>query len=274
MPEAIEVYLSAEAIRPLVINKVISDAYSTPNSRYGDSKIINKLGPEYKKFTESYPISVKDVKVKGKFMYWTFTDNWSMFCTFGMSGQWSPNVSKHPCFVFEFTDGSKVYFNDTRHFGTIKFSSNPKELNHKLNELGWDAFQTPYQEHKKIILSKLRSNKPIGQILMDQSVFAGVGNYIRAEALYLSKISPWRSSNSLSESEIDSLCNSIVHVMNESYKYQGATIQTYKTAYGEDGNFSNFFKVYGRKADPLGNSIITENTPEGRTIHWCPSIQQ
>ena len=107
---------------------------------------------------------------------------------------------------------------------------------------------------------------------MDQGIFAGVGNYIRAEALYLSKLSPFRPASKLSEDEVHNLCQHIVDVMEESYKYQGATIQTYKTAYGEEGRYSSLFKVYGQKSDPLGNKIIKQDSG-GRTIHWCPSIQ-
>jgi formamidopyrimidine-DNA glycosylase len=65
----------------------------------------------------------------------------------------------------------------------------------------------------------------------------------------------------------------LVDVMKESYKYQGATILTYKDAYGAEGKYSSCFKVYGQKTDPLGNKIVTEETPDKRTIHWCPTIQ-
>ena len=73
--------------------------------------------------------------------------------------------------------------------------------------------------------------------------------------------------------EIKALGQAIVDVMQESYQYQGATIHTYKTVYGEEGNYSTLFKVYGQKQDPLGNKIIKQQTPDKRTIHWCPDIQ-
>ena len=124
------------------------------------------------------------------------------------------------------------------------------------------------------IINKLKSSrKCIGEMLMNQEIFSGIGNYIRAEALYLSKISPWRQSSLLTKEEIINLCQSVVYVMNESYNHQGATILTYKTAYGAEGKYSSCFKVYGKKTDPLGNLIIKENTPDKRAIHWCPAVQ-
>jgi DNA-formamidopyrimidine glycosylase len=266
IPEGVEVKLSAELIRPLVIGKT-----TTVFSMYGRYQKDNPEGLN----TFKDKSQVLDVKTKGKFMYWTFENEWYMFCTFGMSGQWSPTKGKHPALGIEFTDGSEVWFNDPRHFGTIKFVRGKDKLNKKLYELGWDPLTQERAVHQPYVTSVIQlSNKPIGQILMDQKVFAGVGNYIRAEALYQVKLSPWRRGNMLTKSEIEALCIALIEVMQESYQHQGATISTYATPYGDEGKYSGLFKVYGQKQDPLGNPIIKEETPEGRTIHWCPMIQK
>ena len=225
-------------------------------------------------------VKVTDVNVKGKFMYWTFNNNWHMFSTFGMTGQWSPKEGKHPCFGFYLGESplesfETMFFNDPRHFGTIKFTSSKQELQDKLNDLGWDPLQQKVENYTNYLNSKIRnSDKSISQLLMDQTIFAGVGNYIKSEALYASALSPWRAGNSLTEADIDNLCQNIINVMETSYKYQGATIQTYKTAFGAEGKYSSCFKVYGQKSDPLGNKIIKEETPDKRTTHWCPAIQK
>ncbi|CAM6003616.1 unnamed protein product [Sphagnum balticum] len=90
-----------------------------------------------------------------------------------------------------------MVFNDPRHFGTIKFTHKKADLDAKLKELGWDPLAYPYDTHERFITSRLASakyaNKTIGEVLMNQSLFAGVGNYIRAEALYEAGISPWRA---------------------------------------------------------------------------------
>jgi formamidopyrimidine-DNA glycosylase len=271
-------------IKPLVVDHYLAKIYIGEKSRYA------KTSPEgCKAFEDSfreltdigYMVSkciITNVQSKGKFMYWTFDNGWYMLCTFGMTGQWSPDAGKHVCLKMRLYDAagnqSYIHFNDPRHFGTIKFTNSRQELVDKLNELGWDPLQNKLSDYSNFLINKLsNSKKPIGQIMMEQNVFAGVGNYIRAEALYLAKISPWRLGNQLSKTEITNLCQSCIDVMEESYKYQGATIQTYKTAFGAEGKYSSCFKVYGKKKDPLGNKIIKEDTPEGRTIHWCPTIQ-
>jgi formamidopyrimidine-DNA glycosylase len=213
-------------------------------------------------------------------MYWTFSNGWYLLNTFGMTGQWSPAKGKHSCFGIrhgksQILDNQHIYFNDPRHFGTIKFTNNKKYLYDKLNELGWDPLADGISDSNiNWIKNKLsNSKKNIGVLLMDQGLFCGVGNYIRAESLYRSKISPWCLACNLTNEEIVNLCQSVVYVMQESYDHQGATILTYKDAYGAEGKYSGCFKVYGKKEDPLGRKVIKEKTPDGRTIHWCPEIQ-
>lgn len=278
IPEGVEVKISSELVSSIVKDRFVRSVGTYPSSRYASSDPEGY--PEFQNSVEPFKqVRILEVKNKGKFMYWSFSNDWYMMCTFGMSGQWSPDMGKHPCFHLEHTDinesdHKKIYFNDPRHFGTIKFVRGRKELSTKLTELGWDPLQDDLGTWLKYLTNLVRkSDKPIGQLLMDQTAFAGVGNYIRAEALYLAKISPWRIGKKLSVDEIKTLCESIVSVMQESYAYQGATIHTYKDSYGNEGRYSSCFKVYGQKKDPLGNVIVKEATPEGRSIHWCPSVQ-
>jgi formamidopyrimidine-DNA glycosylase len=267
LPEGVEVRLSAEVIRPLVVGKTTAVYHMSGRYQTSNPEGLDEFRDKSK---------VLNVQTKGKFMYWTFDGEWYMFNTFGMSGQWSTKKGKHPALGIEFIDGSEVYFNDPRHFGTIKFVHGKDKLDKKLETLGWDPlhYGSIPVYHTLIPFQLQDSKKTIGEVLMDQSVFAGVGNYIRAEALYLSKMSPWRKANSLTANEIVDLMDNITMVMRDSYTHQGATILTYKDPFGLEGRYSSCFKVYRQKQDPLGNPIIKETTPEGRTIHWCPAIQK
>ena len=277
MPEGPEVKLSADLIRPLVVGKRVINAFPGNRSRYATSPPDGF--PSFLETISKEVVKVIEVNVRGKFMYWKFSNGWYLMNSFGMSGQWSPKEGKHPSFGFYFSDNaptieSTIYFNDPRHFGNVKFTNSEKEVNKKLEELGWDPLEMPLDKNLKWITFQLgKSSKSIAEALMDQGLFSGVGNYIRAEALYACKLSPWRKANQLSQDEIKTLCQAIVDVMQESYKHQGATIHTYKTAYGEEGKYSTLFKVYGQKKDPLGHKIVKQQTPDKRTIHWCPDIQ-
>lgn len=277
MPEGVEVKLSADLIKPLLVNEFVATVEFPKTSRY---HINPPEGFNAWNQAEKESHKIKDIATKGKFMYWTFENDWYMFSTFGMTGQWSPAPGKHVCAgmtLVEYRDDpgvSSMYFNDPRHFGTLKFVQGKANLMDKLGELGWDPLQRSLEEYDKFIHGQIHvAKKPIGDVLMDQGVFAGVGNYIRAEALYLAKISPWRPCHTLVADEINRIQQALVDVMKDSYKHQGATILTYKDAYGAEGKYASCFKVYGQKKDPLGNEIKKETMPDGRTIHWSPAVQ-
>ena len=57
-----------------------------------------------------------------------------------------------------------------------------------------------------------KTNKKIVAFIMEQNKFAGIGNYIKNEALYLARIDPHRSCNDLNEKEIEELFNNIIFV--------------------------------------------------------------
>ena len=60
----------------------------------------------------------------------------------------------------------------------------------------------------------------ITKVLMDQSIIAGVGNYIKADSLWLAKISPHKTVADLTDGELAILNRSIKKVIRESYERQ------------------------------------------------------
>ena len=114
----------------------------------------------------------------------------------------------------------------------------------------------------------------ITKALMDQTVIAGVGNYIKAESLWLSAINPIRTIGDIADGELILLNKAIKEVMRTSYKHGGATFLTHKNFSGEKGDYSSRFLCYNRKLDAEGNKVIKTPTPDGRTTHWAPDRQK
>ena len=59
-----------------------------------------------------------------------------------------------------------------------------------------------YENFEKIIKNKRVSEKTLPEVLMNQKKISGVGNYLKSEILYASKISPYRLIKDLTDSEI------------------------------------------------------------------------
>jgi len=64
-----------------------------------------------------------------------------------------------------------------------------------------------------------RSRSPIGTLLMNQSVIAGVGNVYRSEVLHLLNIHPERKGNTFSRNEFDQMWTLIVDLLKIGKRY-------------------------------------------------------
>ena len=64
-----------------------------------------------------------------------------------------------------------------------------------------------------------RTNSPIGTILMNQNIIAGVGNVYRSEILHLLNIHPERKANTLTRSEFDALWTLTVDLLRIGKRY-------------------------------------------------------
>jgi len=226
-----------------------------------------------KEISNHFPLSIVGCGVHGKFIYFICNNEWSIWNTLGMTGYWSPEKQKHSRLKFVLNDG-EIYFNDMRNFGTIKFVRGKFNLIQKLESLGVDMLSNPPTD--EVFITKLRKkpNWSLAKVLMDQSIISGVGNYIKADALWLSKLSPKRKVSDCTSSQLAFLNTNIQSVMRSSYESGGATIQSYKNFNGDIGGYTEKMLVYGRKTDLHGNEVIKEQTDDGRTTHWVPSIQK
>lgn len=218
-----------------------------------------------------------NVRCGGKVIVLDFETDVSAVSTLGMSGLWSRADHKHAalrlgCELPPTRGIMPVYFVDQRRFGNFKVMAT-REATSKLDELGWDALAEPETYGKALIaLDRCKQTKQISEILLDQSIFAGVGNYIRSEALRRALLSPWRTLISLSMQDKILLCEVIKRIMQESYNAGGAQLRDYRV---DDvaPSFQFLLWVYGRTFDPNGNRVERTKANDGRTVWWCPSVQ-
>ncbi len=215
--------------------------------------------------------NLKSVNCKGKFIWFEFEDV-IMFNTLGMTGNWSKNKTKHSRLSFHFSDNENLYFNDIRNFGTVHVKSN-NDLVKKLKSIGPDMLSNP--PDSKDFIDRLRryNLKNICSVLMNQKVISGIGNYIKAESLWYSRINPHSAIKDLTDNNLEMLYKAILFVIRKSYAKQGASIKDYYTFDQEQGTAVSGFVVYGRKKDYNGHSVIKEETLDKRTTHWVKERQ-
>ena len=284
MPEGPELRASADHLNKVLLGRRIINSFPMRSGRYA-SKPPGGHEEFLKNFDVFGPPTVSSINVRGKFMYWTLQfandeDVWSLWITYGMSGQWTFVNSKHGAYGIYFNESGDpagthkiLYFSDPRHFGTLKFVRGRKALEKKLSTLGPDMLSDPptAEIFAERILKK--PSRTICEALMDQSTISGVGNYIKSEALYRAKILPTRQVTQMSPYEYVMLCKSVTDVCKEAYESRGSTISTYRNVDDAPGTGQFAFRVYGRDVDPLGNAVNHGQTPDGRTSWWVENVQ-
>lgn len=265
MPEGAEVKIIAEGLAKLVGNRKILEIKPI-SGRYSKNQIP---GLEILQ----YPQKVTGIGVKGKLIFWMLENDMYVLNTLAMTGGWGGTPVKHSRVQFSFDSGDPVYFNDPRNFGTIKIIKGRNNFIQKLDSMGPDMLSENVSDDLFSFCIRSKKSKTICEALMDQATVCGVGNYVKAEALYSSKISPYRTVDSLKDEELSLLNSSIKAVLRQAYADQGASIRDYKKTDGSAGQATLRFKVYGKKSTPEGNTVIKSETPDGRTTHWCPDVQ-
>lgn len=264
MPESPECRRTAEELNDLLCGKQLTDI-AVRSGRYHRHDEPDGLS----KLKTCFPVRVEKVDVKGKFIWFELSNGVSIWNTLGMSGRWTLDSTKHSHVSFQ-ADDTTIYFDDVRNFGTLKVCFDGKELKKKLKSLGpdiLDAKTTLEDLDERLKLDKLKK-KTIVEALMNQTIISGVGNYIKAEALFEARISPHRLCKSLSEDDRRRICEAVVSIAKQSYDSCGVSIRDYISPTGNKGTFK--LKVYGK----TGKGVVSEATNDGRTTYWMPEIQK
>jgi len=122
-----------------------------------------------------------------------------------------------------------------------------------------------------------RSQAPVGQLLMDQGVIAGIGNVYRAELLYRHRVNPLRPGRDMAPECWLAMWSDLVVLMRH-----GVRTGRIVTTRPEDrprprGRISrdDAYYVYRRAGEPcrVCQTPIATIVLAGRNLFWCPHCQ-
>jgi endonuclease VIII-like 1 len=77
-------------------------------------------------------------------------------------------------------------------------------------------------------------DKPLGESLLNQKYFNGIGAYLLAEIVGRLDYNPHRTINQLCNKELEDLFNMIVRCFEESYSFGGGEIKDWQNPFGEN----------------------------------------
>lgn len=235
---------------------------------------------------------ITDIRRIAKVLVIDLANNYSLLVHFKMTGQLvfvgsqelaigghpekayqQPLPHKYTHLIYQLSNQSTLYYNDLRKFGwhrVVPSDQVKSEIGPSLS--GVDILSTDFTLKYFSTLPKIRPKKSIKELILDQSLLAGLGNIYAAEALWLAKVRPDRLANSLSDRELSALYKAIKKVIALSLKYGGSSFNSYVNATGEQGTYLQFAQVYRKEQDSKGHTI-QRLKQGGRTTHYCPICQ-
>jgi formamidopyrimidine-DNA glycosylase len=202
----------------------------------------------------------------------------------GMSGRFtysSESATKVSFYLISGVDNSQaeLHWGYTRPHGAALHLFSNSELVQWLDQFGPDILATYVSADQWFGIWKKPKIKDwnLCKALLDQHVIAGVGNYLKSEILYFSRLHPGRKVRSLSDTELETLRQVTHYVTYVSYTYGGCTLESFISPDGTEGRYP--VAVYGwsnskETKDKYGNEILRTKEFDGRTTSWCPSIQR
>jgi formamidopyrimidine-DNA glycosylase len=178
--------------------------------------------------------------------------------------------------IFEFTDGSKLFFNDQRKFGWVRLLPTPEveELDF-FRKVGPEPLSASFSAEDFSNRLERRAKSGIKAVLLDQTVVAGVGNIYADESLWAAKIHPETKVQDISEAKRHELYHALRTVLALSIEKGGSTDRNYVDAEGKRGSYLTFANVFRREGKPCprcGTTIIKTRVA-GRGTHLCPHCQ-
>ncbi len=288
MPELPEVETLRRELEPALKNKIIEEI------RVLQPGAVKPLSA--KEFiNRNRNRKISELRREGKILMIFFTDQDGLLIHLKMTGQIiyrannkEPVIGGHPqpggaedlpnsytAIEWHFTDGSTLYFNDSRKFGWIYYSKQPEKEN-VVQKLGVGPLDPDFTVEILLEFINKYPRRNIKQLIMDQELIAGVGNIYADEALFQAGIRPDKKVNEITESETAKLHSALKKVLEHSVQKGGTSFRDYKRSNGEPGGFVPYLKVYGREGEPCSNCgrAVKKIRLNNRGTHYCIKCQK
>jgi formamidopyrimidine-DNA glycosylase len=214
---------------------------------------------------------VRAVRRRGKHL-WIELDRrpWPAF-HFGMTGWFSfyrSEAARPRFWKIELVtqDGRRLAYTDPRRFGRIRLQQDPPR-EPPIALLGFDPLEG-LPPAGDLAGHLARRKAPLKAVLLDQSLFAGVGNWVADEVLYQARLSPRRPARSLSPVEVRRLRATLHDVV-------GRAVQVDADSDRFPASWL-FHTRWGRRAGATTAraEAIVHETIGGRTTAWVPTRQR
>jgi formamidopyrimidine-DNA glycosylase len=184
--------------------------------------------------------------------------------------------ARHTHLVLGFADGRALHFVDPRRFGGLHVGDLRGLADWgPLRELGPEPFSAAFTG-TRLEQRLARSDRTLRDVLLDQTIVAGVGNIYVSEALFQARLHPLIEARRLRSTAWDRLVAATLGVLRVAVSNGGTTLRDYRTVNGESGANAAALWVYGRAGEPCRRcgARLRGYVHQGRSGVLCPVEQR
>jgi endonuclease VIII len=224
------------------------------------------------------------VEARGKHLLLHLSNGWTIHCHAMQYGSWQvgePGMelrkeAKYVRLRLLTPEHEAVFY----HGPVIELLFSSEEVaNHPaLSTLGPDLLDEPFNSDESYRRVVARGDHPIGDVVMDQRVMAGVGNIFKSEGLFLAGIDPRRTASGVSREEMERYWRATIPLMRAGMERFGPTKTLPPEMQQEGKGQRGWHWVYGRRGHPClrcGTKIeMVRQGDQNRATFFCPNCQR
>lgn len=280
MPELPEVQTTVNGLNTTVKGKKILGIWTDYKSNFYKGKNNIKNPKYFKEFIkEIIGTKIIGARRRGKNVLIDLSNKKTILAHMKMTGFFFYNPPAEERFVhliFNLSGGKKLGFSDMRKFASVTLIETKKpEENAELAHLGPEALEISLKNFVELFK---REKRPVKQMLMDQTIIAGIGNIYSDEMLWLADIHPQSVPHRIPAPALKKLYKAMRKVLQSGIDFGGDSMSDYRNIYGEKGKFQNKHNVYRKTGEKCRKrnckGIVTRATVGQRSAHFCPKHQK
>jgi endonuclease VIII len=263
MPEGDTIFRTAATLRKWIGGRVISDATSAVSGVDATlliGRLASRVEPLGKHVLMQFDHEGNEPLLLRTHMM--MTGSWHVY---PLGGAWQ-RPKRQARLILVASDRIAVCFNAP----VVELTSETIDTAAGVSHLGPDILAAEFDVDAAVNRARRQpADRPLGELLLDQRVVAGIGNIYRCESLFLQGHHPWTPTGSLSTEVLTELLLRAEGLMRQN-------LVASRVARDLDGG-PNLTWVYRRAGKPCRRcGSLVESRPQGpqaRTAYWCGTCQ-
>lgn len=266
MPEGDTIHRTAATLRRALAGTEVTDAHARAPQlqRVGVGRLVGQR--------------IDEVEARGKhLLVWFAPSGLALHSHMRMSGSW--HLYRHGERWRRGANRARVRL-DTAAWVAVCFDAPVCELlsaaqvdaHPSLAGLGPDATADGFDRQGARRRLDEAADRPVGEVLLDQRVVAGVGNVYRCELCFIHRLDPWAPVADLDGDTRDAVLASAERLLRQNTHKPGAI----RATTGADAPSARLY-VYGKARRPCPRcrtpiAVARQGSPS-RVTYWCPGCQ-